>query len=213
MVNGSRLSQLKCNWPAVLRLRSQRGNPIQHKMITSLVTVCPSSELFQYYRLTPHPVRFIPGTHLLWNWNFVPLNFTLSLVCLTLSDLPNLVLSVVTSRSFHVAADGIIFMTLYDWVMFPLCVCVPHTYTASSSLTRWWAFRLLPVLAILSSAAVNTGVHMCFQIKGFVFSGNMLRSSVSESCGTLISSLLRISRLVFIPLNLFLTLNDLNRRV
>ena len=112
MVNGSRLSQLKCNWPAVLRLRSQRGNPIQHKMITSLVTVCPSSELFQYYRLTPHPVRFIPGTHLLWNWNFVPLNFTLSLVCLTLSDLPNLVLSVVTSRSFHVAADGIIFIDI-----------------------------------------------------------------------------------------------------
>lgn len=58
---------------------------------TSLVTICHSSESSQCYWLIPHPVYFIPVTRLLWNWNFVPLNFTLSLICFTLSDLSHLV--------------------------------------------------------------------------------------------------------------------------
>ena len=39
------------------------------------------------------------------------------------------------------------------------------------------------VLAIISSAAVNIGVHVSFQIRIFIFSIYMLRSRIAGTCG------------------------------
>ena len=48
-------------------------------------------------------------------------------------------------------------------------VCVSHVYTTSSLFIRVGHLGCLHVLAIINSAAVNIGVHVCFQIKGFIF--------------------------------------------
>ena len=47
------------------------------------------------------------------------------------------------------------------------------------------------VLAIVNSAAVNIGMRVSFQIRVFVFSGYMPRSSIGGSCGNSIFSFLR----------------------
>ena len=44
------------------------------------------------------------------------------------------------------------------------------------------------VLAIVNSAAMNTGVHVSFQISVFVFSGYMPRSGIAGSHGRVVSS-------------------------
>ena len=47
------------------------------------------------------------------------------------------------------------------------------------------------VLATVNSAAINTGVHMSFQIRAFIFSIYMPRSGIAGSHGNFIFSLLR----------------------
>ena len=51
----------------------------------------------------------------------------------------------------------------------------PHSFI------YWWIFSCFHVLAIINSATVNTGVHMSFQITGFVFSGCMPMSEIAGS--------------------------------
>ena len=56
----------------------------------------------------------------------------------------------------------------YGWVIFH-CEYVPHLYPFICS----WIFRLLTCLAIVNSAAMNTGVNVSFWIRVFVFSTYM----------------------------------------
>ena len=52
-----------------------------------------------------------------------------------------------------------------------------------------WTFRLLPVLAIVNSAALNIGVHVSFQIR--VFSRYIPKSGIAGSYGNSVFSVLK----------------------
>ena len=64
------------------------------------------------------------------------------------------------SRSIRVAANGIVSIFFYGWVVFH-CIYVP---TASSSLHLLMDSCCFYVLAIVNAAAMNVGVHVSFQI-------------------------------------------------
>ena len=90
------------------------------------------------------------------------------------------------SRSIHIAANGIISLVcsllwlsdipLYICVCVCVCVCVciQHIFFTHSSVEG--CLGCVHVLAIVNSAAVNTGVHVSFQI--LVFSSYMPRSEI-----------------------------------
>ena len=75
------------------------------------------------------------------------------------------------------------FVPFCGWVVFH-CVYVPHSYSSADG--RLGCFH---VLAIVSSAAVNIGVHVSFLI--IVFSGHMPRRMISSSYDHSIFSFLR----------------------
>ena len=78
-------------------------------------------------------------------------------------------------------------------VYIPLCVCIYiHTHTTSlihSSVDGH--LGCFHVLAIVTSAAMNIGVHVSFRIRVFVFSGYMPRQGIAESYDSSIFSFLR----------------------
>ena len=76
--------------------------------------------------------------------------------------------------------------SFYGWVIFH-CIYVSHQYP----LLCWCIFRLLPCFGYCSRAAMNTGVHISFQIRVFVFSGYMPRSGIAGSYGNSVFSFLR----------------------
>ena len=83
------------------------------------------------------------------------------------------------------------FIFLNSWVIFLcvcVCVCVHHVFVHSSVVGHLDCFH---VLAIVSSAVVNIGVHMFFPIRVFVFSGYMPRSGMAGSYGSSTFSFLR----------------------
>ena len=104
----------------------------------------------------------------------------------------------IISRPIHVAANGIISFFFYDWIIFH-CVYIcaknmcKHIYIYACIYTymphfpyafiRSWTFRLLPCLGYYNSAAVNTGVHISFHVRVFIFSGYVSRSRIAGSYG------------------------------
>ena len=94
-------------------------------------------------------------------------------------------LSMIISRSLPVAADGIIsffFMAEYYSIVYMYQIFFIH----SSVDGHLGCFH---VLAIVNSAAVNIGVHVCFRI--MVFSRYVPRTAIAGSYGSCIFSFLR----------------------
>ena len=92
----------------------------------------------------------------------------------------------IISRSIHVAANGIIsffFMAEQYSTMY-----IYHIFFSHSSVDGH--LGCFHVLVIVNSAAMNTGVHVSFQIRVFIFSGYMPRSGIAESYGNSIFSFL-----------------------
>ena len=92
----------------------------------------------------------------------------------------------IISRSIHVAINGTI--SFFLWLSsIPLCIYTTPYLSIHLSNGQ----KLLPCLAVVNSAAVNIGVHVCFQIRVFIFSRYMPRSGISESCDNSVFSFLR----------------------
>ena len=66
-------------------------------------------------------------------------------------------------RSIPVAANGIISLFFYDWVVYH-CTYVPHLLYP---FLCWWHLGFIHVLAIVNSAAVNIAMHVSFWILVF----------------------------------------------
>ena len=77
-----------------------------------------------------------------------------------------------------------LFHSFYGWVVF-------HLYMYCTFFIRpcWWTFRLCPFFTIGNSAAVNTEVHVSFQIR--VFSRRMPKDGIAGSYGNSVFSFLR----------------------
>ena len=104
-------------------------------------------------------------------------------------------------------------------LVFP-CVCVhvniTRKYTSTHIYTHllypficWRTLRLFPYLATVNNAAINTEVHVSFQISAFIFFGYIPRSRITGSCGSSIfqfvwgTSILFsiVAALIYIPTN------------
>ena len=93
-------------------------------------------------------------------------------------------LSVVTSGSLHIAANGAASFCFKWWVIFH-CAYVQHLCPFLGS-GHWGCFH---VLAVVKSATVNTGVRVPFWI--MVFSGFVSRSRIIGSYGSSVFSFVR----------------------
>ena len=101
-------------------------------------------------------------------------------------------LSKFISGSIHVAAKDTI-PSFHSWVCSVVHVCV-YSYHISTHLPVDGHLGCFHVLAVVSSATVNIGVHVSFQTR--VFSRSMLKSRIAGSYGNTIFSFLRSIRTV-----------------
>ena len=100
-------------------------------------------------------------------------------------------LSVINSRSLHVAANSL-FHSSYGWVIFH-CIYVYLMFLNQSSLNGHICFR---VSAIVNNAAMNIGVHISLLFRVSIFSRYIPRRRIGGSHGTSIFIFLRTLHIV-----------------
>ena len=83
----------------------------------------------------------------------------------------------------------IVFHCLYIYICVCVCVCV-YTHIPSSLLIDLLMYNWVASISWQPYSAMNIGVHVSFQINGFVlFFGYICRSGIIESYGSSLSSL------------------------
>ena len=95
-------------------------------------------------------------------------------------------LSMITSRSIHVASNNVSFFC-YVWVIFHHVYVLHlfHTFICQ------WNLVCVHVLAVVNSAARNNAVSVSFQGRNFIFSGCVPRSDIAGSYCSSIFGFLR----------------------
>ena len=89
----------------------------------------------------------------------------------------------------------------YIYVCVCVCVCVYHIFFIHSSV--YGHLGCFQVLAIVNSAAINTGIHVSYWIR--VFSGYIARTGIAGSYGNYIFSFLGtsiLSSIVAVPISI-----------
>ena len=107
-------------------------------------------------------------------------------ICLSLSDLTSL--GMIISRFICVAPNGIINISFFLMTNTPLYIY--YIFSIHSSISEH--LGCFHVLAIINNAAINTEVHVSFQI--IALSGYMPRSGIAGSYGSSIFSFPRALR-------------------
>ena len=104
-------------------------------------------------------------------------------------------LSMIISRFIQVVANYIIsFFSMAEWyfilyIYIYIYIYACHIFSIHSSVCGH--LGCFHILTNVNSSAMNTGVHMFFQIRVFIFSGYMPRIGIAESCGSSSFSFLR----------------------
>ena len=101
-------------------------------------------------------------------------------------------LSIIFSRSIHVVAN--VRVSFFFMVELYSIVYMYHFFIHSSISGHVGFFH---ILAIVTNAAVNIGVHLYFLISVFVFFGKIFRSGIAKLYGSSIFHILRNQKLYF----------------
>ena len=91
----------------------------------------------------------------------------------------------------HILTNTMIYIYTHIYITYIYTHTQTHTHHILNQLSVDGHLGCFHVLAIVNSASMNTGVHVSFQIRAFIFSGYTPRCEIVGSYGSSIFSFLR----------------------